>query len=294
MKKIDSAKSQLIGSMIIFGTIGLFRRYIPFSSGTIAMFRAIIGVVYLLIFQLAFKKQPLNMPSIRKNLSLLICSSLAMAANWIFLFEAYRYTTVAVATVCYYMAPIFMIAVSPFLLKEKLGVRQLICIFVALIGIIFVSGVVESGLSGITGIILGLTAALLYAVCILLNQKMRGISGIDRTIAQLAIAAAALAVYVLFFEPKEPAAVSALSVIMLLVVGVIHTGIAYGMYFSSIQFVPTQTVAILSYIDPVVAIILSALILREKMSVLTWIGVVLVLAATAADELLPILFKKRK
>ena len=287
MGKENNAKLSLILAMTIFGTIGIFRKYIPLPSGIVACARGVLGVAYLLAF-IKIKKIKMDMDAIKKHLEILVISGAFIGLNWVLLFESYRYTSVAVATLCYYMAPIFVMVVSPFLLKEKLTPKKTICVAVALIGMVFVSGVLDGGISDISeikGILFGLGAAALYASVVMMNQKLRAVPTYDKTIMQLAIAAAVLIPYILFVEDLSTVTLTPLIIVMVLIVGVVHTGIAYAMYFGSMNDLKAQTVALFSYIDPIVAIILSALFLKEPMTVYSIIGAVLVLGATLISEL---------
>ena len=287
MKKENSAKASLILAMVIFGTIGIFRKYIPLSSGLVACARGILGVVFLLVFT-KIKKIKMDKEAIRKHLLILLVSGGFIGLNWVLLFESYRYTSVAVATLCYYMAPIFVMLISPVLLKEKLTVKKIVCVMAALIGMIFVSGVLDGGISDISelkGVLFGLGAAALYASVVMMNQKLREVPTYDKTIMQLGSAAVVLVPYILLAENVGAVELTPLIVIMLIVVGVVHTGIAYALYFGSMNDLKAQTVALFSYIDPIVAIILSALFLKEPMTLHSAIGAVLVLGATMISEL---------
>lgn len=274
-------------SMFVFGTIGIFRRFIPLPSSMVAMTRGIVGMLFLLAF-LRIRKVKLNGSAIKKNLGILLLSGVAMGINWILLFEAYNYTSVATATLCYYLAPIFIIIVSPFLLKERITARKLICVCVALLGMVFVSGVIQTGISSISeikGILLGIGAAAFYASVVLLNKKLGDVPAYDRTIIQLGAAGIALLPYVLLTENVAAMEFTVLSTAMLAIVCIVHTGVCYALYFGSLMDLKAQTAAILSYIDPVVAIILSALLLKEHMDVFGVIGAILVLGAAIISEL---------
>ena len=287
MGKETNAKASLILAMVIFGTIGIFRKYIPLPSGIVACARGILGVAFLLIF-IKVKKIKMDREAIKKHLAILLVSGGFIGLNWVLLFESYRYTSVAVATLCYYMAPIFVMIVSPFLLKEKLTGRKMLCVIVALIGMVFVSGVLDGGITDISelkGILFGLGAAALYASVVMMNQKLREVPTYDKTIMQLGAAAVVLIPYILFVEDLSAVTLTPLMAIMLIIVGVVHTGIAYALYFGSMNGLKAQTVALFSYIDPIVAIILSALFLKEPMTVYSAIGAVLVLGATMISEL---------
>ena len=176
-----------MASLCIFGTISLFVRNIALGSGLIALSRGLLGTVFLLLF-LAVRRQKPDIPAIRKNLGILLLSGGIMGLNWALLFEAYRYTTVAVATLCYYMQPVFLTLAAAVLLGEKLSVKKGICILAALCGMILISGVIGGGIPEareLTGIALGLGAACFYACVILCNKKLKDIGAYDKTIVQL-------------------------------------------------------------------------------------------------------------
>ena len=284
MPAAASSRLKLIGAMVIFGTIGIFRKYIPLDSSLIAMVRGGVGTLFLLLVMLLSRSR-LDRPAIRKNLVKLVVSGAAIGFNWILLFESYRYTTVATATLCYYMAPIFVMLLSPIVLHQRLTLRKTVCVIIALAGMVLVSGVLESGGTGFKGILLGLGAAALYASVILTNQFIRNIPAYDKTILQLGSATVVLLPYVLLTVDFSAQTATPLALVMLLIVGIIHTGVAYWLYFGSMKDLPAQTIALLSYLDPVGAILLSALFLGEPMTLLTGVGAVLVLGATAYSEL---------
>lgn len=280
-----NATGKLTLSMIIFGTIGIFRRLIPLSSGLVAMSRGLIGVLFLLLV-MRLRGDGMDRAAVRRKLPLLCLSGAAIGVNWILLFEAYNYTSVATATLCYYLAPMFVILASPLVLREKLTLRKLACVSAALLGMVFVSGVLEaSGGAGLKGVLLGLGAAVLYASVVLMNKQLGDVPAYDRTIVQLGSSAAVLLPYVLLVEEVSIEAFTPGVIALLLVVGIVHTGIAYALYFGSLMQLKAQTAAILSYIDPVVAVLLSALVLREHMSLLSGLGAVLVLGAAIVSEL---------
>lgn len=290
MRRITTSKISLIAAMCIFSTIGLLRRYIPLSSGTVALARAVIGTVFLGLI-LLLRKQKLDLQAIRKNALLLLFSGCALGLNWMLLFEAYNHTTVATATLCYYMAPILLILVSPFLFREKMSPRKWLCCAAAFVGIILVSGITQAGFSlqsDAKGIILGLTAALFYACVVALNKKMQGLTPLSRTLLQLAVSSVVLLPYTLVAEDLSAAVtMEPMGLILLIVAGVVHTGIAYALYFDAVGTLSAHTSALLSYIDPILAVILSALFLQERMGVEVIIGGALILGAAAISELKP-------
>ena len=279
-----NGKLKILASMSIFGTVGIFVRFIPMSSAGIAFCRGVLGCLFLLIFITATGKK-LSLPDIKKNFWTLFISGAFIGINWILLFEAYRYTTVAIATICYYLSPAFVTLASP-LVGEKLSVKKLGCIGVALLGMVFVSGVLQGGQkSSPLGIVLGVGAAVFYASIILLNKTLGPISAYDKTMCQLATASLVIVPYLLLIDGLSFAEMDLLGWIMLLIVGIVHTGITYTLYFGAIKDVNAQTAAILSYIDPVLSILLSALILRERLDIFSIIGAVMILGSSLYSEL---------
>lgn len=287
MNAVIRAKRDLIFSVSVFGTIGIFVRWIGLPSSVIALVRGAVGAAFLLLLA-RFRHAPIDRAALRRRWQLLLLSAAMMSFNWITLFEAYRYTTVATATLCYYMAPIFVTLISPVLLKERLTARKLLCVFLALAGMVFVSGVPQSGLPGPSeakGILLALCSAALYAGVILINKYLAGVPAYDRTLLQLACAAAVMIPYILLTEDLSAMSVTPLGAVLLLIVAVFHTGWCYALYFGSMTVLSAQTVALFSYIDPIVAILLSALLLREPLGWSGILGAALVLSSTLVSEL---------
>ncbi len=285
---MSSRKSKIVMAfaMAIFGTIGIFRKFIPLSSAVVACVRGFVGTFVLLLF-VALSKKKLDGHAIKKNLVKLIVSGALIGFNWIALFEAYNYTTVATATLCYYMAPVIVLLVSPIVLGEKLTLKKTLAIAVAFIGMSLVSGIFTSGgfFGSVKGIVFGLLAAVMYAIVILINKKLKDIGPFDKTIMQLSAAAIVIVPYILFTEDLSQVSLNFTVIIMLIIVGVVHTGLAYAMYFGSMDKLDAATISIYSYIDPALAIILSWAVLGENMDIFGCIGAVLILGATLFVEL---------
>lgn len=285
-----TGKIKLITAMVTFGTLAVFVKYIPLDSSIIALTRGALATLFLLAVMAATKMPP-DRTAIRRNLVLLIISGGMIGFNWILLFEAYNYTSVAVATLCYYLAPVFVIIASPFLLGEKMTMKKTLCVIAALMGMVLVSGVIQNYGSGgggelsFTGVALGTAAGALYASIIIINKKLREISPYDTTVVQLASAAIVLLPYCLLTVDMGEQLVTPIGIFFLIIVGIVHTGIAYVLYFGSIKELPAQTVAVFSYIDPILAVLISAVFLKEKMDVLSAVGAILILGSTFVSEM---------
>ena len=282
MNEMFAAKLKLVATMLLFGTIGIFVRYINMPSSFIALARGFVGALFLLLVVL-LRGEKLDKEAIFKSKWKLIFSGACIGINWVLLFESYRYTTVATATLCYYLQPVFVIIASHFILSEKLTLKKFVCVIIALCGMIPVSGVLESGLpsmSEITGILLAIGAAALYAANIVTNKTMSDMPSYDMTIICMTTAALTLLPYTLNTVSFSEITFQPLPLLLLLTVCVVHSGVAYAMYYSALKLLLAQNVAIYGYIDPIFAIFLSAIFLKEPFTISTFIGAVMILGAT--------------
>jgi RarD protein len=280
------AKLKIIFSMAVFGTIAVFVKNIPLSSGEIALFRAMIASVAIIIYKIAIGKKIL-LSEIKKDLPILFVSGAAMGFNWIMLFQAYKYTTVSIATLSYYFAPVIVMVACPILFREKMTVKQIVCFVMATIGLVMVIGVggMEKSSNNLIGIGFGLGAATLYATVVILNKFIKNVNGIDRTLIQFFAAIIVLTPYVFATTGIHLASVDNIGIINLLILGFIHTGISYVLYFSSLKDLKGQEAAILSYIDPFVAIIVSVTILGELINTMQITGGMMILGFTLLNEI---------
>lgn len=320
MSKNKSAKLMLSISMIIFGTIGAFTRAIDVSSGELALYRAVMAVILLVGF-FALTRQKIDIKSIGKELWLLLASGVAMGINWILLFEAYKYTTISAATLSYYFAPVLVMVLCPLLFKEHMGLKQILCFVMSTVGLVLIilctkdagtaqasdamaavtttvaqasgaaadpltsSLMIPSGREHLIGVLFGLGAAVFYATVILLNKCIKQVAGIQRTFLQFIAAIIILGPYVACTSGVQLGGLDGKGWICLVIVGVVHTGITYCMYFTSLKELKGQEISILSYLDPLVAVLVSVLVLGEQMSWLQVLGGVLILGCTLWNEL---------
>lgn len=272
-------------AMSIFGSIGLFVRNIELSSAQIALVRGFLGTVVLFLAMICLRRK-LDYRALKNNAYCLLFAGIVIGLNWIFLFQAYNNTTIAIATLTYYLAPTFVVLLSPLVLKESLSKFKIVCVIISLMGMSLVADIFSGkqiGDNNFIGIIYGIMAALLYSGVILSNKFLKNISAMDSSIAQLSLATCILFPYVIY--QGESWSMSSISLGALLILGIVHTGIAYLLYFSSMQELSAQKIAIFSYLDPIVAIILSTVFLAEPMSLAQKIGAVLILGSLFASEI---------
>ncbi|MCC2820478.1 EamA/RhaT family transporter [Clostridiales bacterium TF09-2AC] len=278
------ARFEIIFSMAAFGTIAVFVRNIGLPSREVALYRAVIAALALLLWQLC-TRQTVRWQDVKKELPLLFVSGAAMSVNWILLFEAYKYTTVAMATLSYYFAPVIVTVASTVLFREKLTAKQISCFVMSTLGLVMVIGVSGGGGShDLFGILLGLGAAVFYASVVLINKGIRHVSGLNRTFMQFLAAILVMTPYISMTGGSHLGSLDINGAVNLMVVGVFHTGICYCMYFSSLRYLKGQEASILSYIDPVVAVIISVAVLHEAVSPLQAAGGFMILGFTVLNE----------
>lgn len=290
-------KIRLLTAMLIFGSIGIFVKNIDLASSEIAFLRGVIGSLFLLLTSFLVKHKP-SIKALKENALLLLLSGVAVGLNWIFLFESFRYTTISNATISYYFAPIFVMILAPWILREKLTGGKVICIIAAMMGLFLI---VQNGAGGTggsynhpVGIFYGLVAAGFYASVVLMNKFIKNLSGFETTLVQLMAGALVLFPYILWQGQLDFAGLNSTSIIFILILGIVHTGFAYFLYFTSIQKLKGQTIAVLSYIDPISAVIIAAIFLSESMTFVQVLGGVLILGSTFLSEKLELKGNKQE
>ena len=253
----------------------------------LACVRGFLGGLFILAFlRVARRNSGEKLPP--RVLPALIISGAMIGVNWMLLFEAYNHTTVAVATLCYYMQPTIVILLSPAFFQERLTGKKAACAAVAIVGMVLVSGIVGdsgAGRGDFQGVLLGLGAAVFYSAVVIMNKKIRGVDAYRKTTVQMLSAGMVMVPYLLLTGGFGTEGLTPAAAVLLLAVGIVHTGIAYVLYFGSMDGLRVQTVAILSYIDPVSALLFSAILLREPVTLLNIIGAVMIIGSAVASEL---------
>ena len=279
------ARLAMIVSASVFGTLGLFVRRIEVTSAELALYRAVLAAVFILLFFLIRRERP-RLREIRKALWLLLLSGAAMGFDWMLLFESYKYTSISLATLSYYVAPVIVTALCPLLFHERMTRAQVICFLMSTLGVALIigSGGVQGGGSDLRGIVCAVGAAVFYAAVILLNKYIRGVTGLERTFVQLLAAVVVLAPYVGLTSGFHPEVLSATGWVNLLIVGFVHTGLTYCLYFAAIRTLPGQESSLLSYLDPIVSVLISVLLLGEPLAPIQIAGMVLFLGFAVANE----------
>lgn len=281
------ARLRYVCAVLLYGTIGPILRFVNLPSEAVVLFRGVVGALFVLLFMRSKGMKP-DVAAIRANLPALVGSGVALGLNWVFLFAAYLHTTVAIASLCNYMAPIVVIALSPLLYGERLGLKKLACVAAAVTGIALVSDLpgALSGEVNLVGVALGLAAAAAFVLIVIFNKGLHDIDAYDRVIVQLSVSACVVLPYVLFENHGIPLPADARSWFLVALLCLVQTGLAYIFYFGAMEVLPVQELALLGYIEPVTSVVLSALVLHEPLGIAGVVGAVLVIAAAAASELI--------
>jgi len=282
-----NAKLMMIIAMSLFGTLGVSTYFIDLPASVIVVGRGLIGASFLLIL-IRFSGSKLSKDDIYGNMFTLICSGVCLGLNWLFLFEAYKSIEISVATVLNYLTPAMVILISPIVFKTRLTFIKLGCALFALLGLVLVTGIVENGTEEINtyGIVCGLLAAVFYTGLVVFNKKLKSIGSYDRTFVQLLIAGIVIAVYCLFTVDFGSLHPDTMSIVLLVVIAVFQTAIAFTLYFGSLAHLDAPTAVMYGYIEPVISIALSVIILHEDLGIIGWIGATLILGSTFLSEIL--------
>lgn len=281
-----------VAAMLIFGSNGVFASMLDMSGAQLVLMRTLIGGAVLLIIILISRSRTPKEVLIREKWRLLF-AGVCLGANWALLFEAYNLMNVSLATLTYYTAPVLVLVLAPFVLKERQNSLAYVGMLVVVVGMLLVVGT-DFGEGGVTvtGLVVGLGSAVFYAMLMLVNKKISGVSGLNLTFIEIIIAAVILLPYVFATSGGVPLPTDVRGIFALLFLCTVNTGFACWLYFSSMNRLPAKAVALMGYFDPVSALVFSAVFLDERLSTVQFIGAVLVLAGALVGQLRPRGFTK--
>lgn len=280
---MKTAYFKYIFALLLFGSNGIVASFIDLSSYEIVLLRTLIGSL-LLIAIFILTREKLTFYRYKRQLACLALSGVAMGASWVFLYEAYSRIGVSLASLTYYCGPIIVMMLSPILFKEKLTKTKIISFVAVLIGIFLVNGTAFNNDKNECGIFCGLMSALCYSFMVIFNKKAKNIIGLENSMLQLFISFVTVATFV-FFKQGYSIQIPQSSIIPILILGLINTGIGCYFYFSSIGRLPVQTVAICGYLEPLSAVVFSVLFLKEIMLPIQVIGAILIIGGSIAGEI---------
>ena len=268
-------------SMLIFGTNGILVHHISLASSQIILMRTLIGGLLLTLIVLL--RGGFDRAGIRADLLPLLLGGSVLGLNWVALFEAYRQLNVSLATLIYYVGPILVLLFSPLLFREKLNSRKITSVVLVAIGLVCISGSIALRGMSMRGLLTAVVSALFYAAVIIFNKRITHTGGLQTAALELDIAFVIVLIYMMLTVGPPHPAVS--DIPWIAVIGLINTGLAYLLYFSGLQKLPAQSAALISYVDPVSALVFSALFLHETMTPVQILGAVLIIGGAVFGEL---------
>ncbi|BDH60336.1 EamA family transporter [Lysinibacillus sp. PLM2] len=280
---MKNAYVKYIVALLLFGSNGIVASYILLNSYEIVFSRTLIGSIFLIIV-FVLMRQKLQFWKNKLHLLYLVISGIAMGASWILLFEAYAQIGVSIAILTYYCGPVIVMILSPFLFKEKMTSAKMIGFLAVIIGMLclnfhdLISGKVTWGL------ILGILAAVMYALMVIFNKKAESIIGLENATGQLIVSFLTVATFIGFKQGFSVDIIDG-NWVPILILGVVNTGVGCYFYFSSIGRLPVQSVSILGYLEPLSALVFSFLILGELLNPMQIVGAMLILGGAAYGEL---------
>ena len=268
-------------ALLMFGTNGIVASHISLSSYEIVLLRTLIGSLFLIAIyfitgcKLSFYKN-------KKQSAFLAVSGIAMGASWMFLYEAYAQIGVSISSLLYYCGPVIVMALSPLLFNEKLTLLKIVGFIAVLTGIFLVNGNVSGQLNK-WGILCGLMSAVMYAFMVICNKKAKDITGLENSMLQLLVSFLTSAVFV-GIKQGYAMDIQAESVLPIVILGLVNTGVGCYFYFSSIDRLPVQTLAVCGYLEPLSAVMFSSLLLNEQLTTLQIIGAILIIGGAICGE----------
>lgn len=281
-----------IAALCLFGSNGVVALNIALESYQIVMLRTLIASVFLCLayFVSGGRMRALEY---KKDMACIAVSGAAMGISWIFLFEAYVLAGVSIPTLAYYCGPVIVMALSPFIFGEKITIFKIAGLGSVAAGMLLVNGA-ELHSGGISrGLFYGLAAALMYSFMVIFNKKAKNVTGLENSAMQMCVACAVSTVYAVGKGLPSIAGVIEFAVPVMFL-GLINTGVGCYLYFTSIQKLPAASVAVCGYLEPLSALLFSAVMLNEKLSYAQLLGAALIIGGAAMGELLGAGLKNRR
>lgn len=290
---MDIATKKYLLSLILFGSNGIVASLIDLPSVFIVLARVSLGAAALAAAVLLSRsaRKNLQSPKHPRQAACLYISGAALGAAWLFLFESYRYIGVGVASLLYYCGPVIVMALSPLIFKTRLTAVKVSGFAAVVLGAFLVVGQgLGEGIAPL-GLFLGGMSAVCYAVMVIFSKKVDKIDGVESSAVQLLGSFSAVAAYMATSAAAGtlalPSAIqlSHLNVAAVACIGLANTGFCCYLYFSSMGSLPVTRVAVCGYLEPLSAVVLSALLLGEPMTFANVLGACLILGGAIWSEL---------
>jgi RarD protein len=274
----------VVGAASLWGTLSLFfrnaERLAAAEGATLSPATesfVFFGVVLVLLGPVSLRERPTAPPS-RAAWLWLAFFSVADAGNVLLYFGAMQKTSVAVAVLSHYLAPVFVALLAPLVLSEPRRAGTWSAVGVALLGLVLLLGPTRDGGSApILGATLGACSALLFAGAMMSMKRL----GSWFTASQILCLhyPVALLIFFFFIPQGELASLGAKSWTLLILCGLIP-GTAGGLLFvEGMRRLPASRAGILTLIEPLVAVLIGALAWHERPGLMAFFGGSIVLLA---------------
>lgn len=274
-----------LAALLLFGSNGIIAAAIALPSSDIVLLRTFLGALSLAAILAITQRHTLQAPSRPREAAALLLSGAALGASWIFLFRAYQTIGVGVSSLLYYCGPIIVMALSPLIFGEKLTGGKIAGFIAVACGAFLIAA---QGLGGNMPIV-GIASAFCYALMVIASKRAPHIEGLENSALQVSAAFVTALVLTLatqgvpsFLSPGIAAGIDWRAVAML---GVVNTGIGCLLYFSAVAKLPVQTVAVVGYLEPLSAVVFSAVLLGEAITPVRLMGAALIIGGAIFCEL---------
>lgn len=286
MRDISIARfpaASLALAMTIAGTVGAFVTESGQHPVTVVFWRCVFGSLFLAAWCLLRGYLPDRTLS-PSRLALATLGGVCMVLSWTAFFAGFAMTSIATTTIVYHVQPFFVVLIGVVFLKERVSLDQLLWMLGAFVGVALASGLVvahgHADAKWALGIALTLGAALLYAVATILAKGLGQQRAEITVLCQTLVGVVLLAPFADIGHPIPPASWGWLAGI-----GVLHTGIAYVLMNSAFPRLTTPVIGILTFIYPVVAIVIDWALYGHPLGPAQAAGMALIALATLGVRL---------
>lgn len=274
---------QIVVAMCGWGTIGVFVLQAHAAPITIVFLRCAFGAVTLAAVGIPFRYLTTRGLT-RRTLPVIVGSGLSFVGSWVFLFAAFQLTSLTVATVVYHMQPFFVLLIGAVVLRERIGRAKVLWILAAFGGLVLATNVIPKLMDGrldgryLLGVGCALVTAVLYGTGVMTARSVRGVHPSMVSLLQCLVGV------VVLLPLAHLASVhwGSGGWLWILVMGVVHTGLLYTLLYSALPRLSTPTVAVLAFLNPLVAICCDYVVYGHRPGPLQLVGVLAIVLASVA------------
>lgn len=263
-------------SAVSFGAAPIFTEFIyrdGLNTQSLLFFRFAIASVIIWAIVAIMKK---SMPRGKDLFFLFLLGFIGYSGQSYSYFKALLYIPPALVAILLYLYPVIVTLLSAVLLHEKLDAGKVIALALAAAGTLLVVGIQKG--SDIRGILLGISAALIYSAYILTSAR---VLKRNNTFSSTAVIISSAALFYLLFcmrtELVLPSTPTGIANIFL--VALVSTAIAIYAFFAGVKIIGAVNSSMISTFEPVATIVLACALFGQKITMLQTAGTALVITA---------------